>query len=193
MMGYAHDIDLDRSFNRKAFAAAAADIRTLLSRLDIPLVGPTGRPWTMPVIEDDLIAFNGVNYSCICDRKDPEYHIFKRCYCGEERDWSGNGYGQPFVVDVRPGAYLHMYPDTDYYWFYCKTRRKPYDLAVMVSMIALKHHLCEQIVMYSKAAWQGGWKYAPGHPDGAVGVYEHVFPERAPVRNILDQDEYGLD
>ena len=189
-MGYAHDIDLHRDFDLRAFAAAAADIRMLLSRLDIPLVGPTGWPRTMPVIEDDLIGFNGVNYSCICDREDPEYHMFKRCYCGEERDWSGNGYGQPFLVDVRPGALLGMCSSTGYYWFYCKTRRRPYDLAVMVSMIALKHHLGEQIVMYSKAAWQGGWNYAHGQPNGAVGVYEHVFPERALVQNILDQDEY---
>ena len=100
---------------------------------------------------------------------------------------------QPFVVAARTDARRRPYPRTDYYWFDCKTRRLPYDLAVMVSMIALKHHLGEQIVVYSKAAWQGGWKYTPRHPGGAVGVYEHVFPERTPVRNILDQDEYGWD
>ena len=53
-MGYVHDILLRRDFNREAFAAAAADIRTLLSRLEIPLAGPTGRPGTMPVVEGRL-------------------------------------------------------------------------------------------------------------------------------------------
>ena len=192
-MGYAHDIDLCRDFDHRAFAAAAADIGTLLSRLEIPLAGPTGRPETLPVVEDDLIAFNGVNHGCICDPEDPEYRTFKRCNWRKECNKSQNDSWQPFVVNVRSGLRRRAHPRTDYYWFDCKTRRRPYDLAVMVSMIALKHHLGEQTIMYSKAAWQGGWKYARGHPNGAVGVYEHVFPERAPVQNILDQDEYGWD
>ena len=192
-MGYAHDIHLHRDFDRKAFAAAAADIRTLLRCLEIPLAGPTGRPETLPVVEDDFIAFNGLNHACVCDPEDPEYHTFKRCNWRNECNRSDNDSAQPFVVNVGSGVRRRAHSRTDYYWFDCKTRYLQYDLAVMVSMIALKHQLGEQIVMYSKAAWQGGWKYAPRHPGGAVGVYEHVFPERAPVRNILDQDEYGWD
>ena len=76
-MGYAHDILLHRNFDRKDFVAATADIRTLLGRLEIPLAGPTGRPETLPVVEDDLIAFNGVNHACVCDPEDPEFHTFK--------------------------------------------------------------------------------------------------------------------
>ena len=186
-MGYAHDIELHRNFDREAFAAATADIRTLISRLEIPLAGPTGRPGTLPVVEADYIAFNGLNEFCTCDPEDPKYHSDRRC-----RWKCGRGYndcGQPFVIDVRPGIALSRW-HRDRYWFDCKTQYKPYDLAVMVTMIALKHHLGESLVMYSKAAWAGGWNYSRRHHGGAVGVYEHVFPERTPVQNILDQDEY---
>ena len=185
-MGYVHDIHLRRDFDREAFAAAAADIRTLISRLEIPLAGPTGRPGTMPVVEGDYIAFNGLNEFCTCTPEDPQYRSDRSCRwkCGRQY----NDCGQPFVIDVRPGAALHPW-DRDQYWFDCKTYYKPYDLAVMVSMIALKHHLGESLGMYSKAAWRWGWNSSRRHPGGAVGVYEHVFPERAPVQNILDQDE----
>ena len=71
-MGYAHDFHLDGEFDRTAFAAAVEDIRTLIRRSEIGVVDPSGRPDTMPMLEDDHISFNGVNYNCICSSEAPE-------------------------------------------------------------------------------------------------------------------------
>ena len=178
-MGYAHDIDLHRDFDRRAFAAAAADIRTLLGRMEIPLAGRDGRPGTMPIIEDDLIAFNGVNHACVCDPEGPVYHTEAVCppACNQ---WNID-ICMPFLVDARAGGPPSSFYE-DHYWFDCKTRCLPYDRAVMVAMLALKHHLGGSAVMRSHGTWRGIWQ-------SAVTDYVHVFPERASVRNILDEDE----
>jgi hypothetical protein len=81
------------------------------------------------------------------------------------------------------------------YWFDCKTGRKRYDMLVMVSLIALKHHLGEAISVYSKAGWPWEWSVGPGSfwsgntTPGAIQAYERVFPDRAPVQNILDNND----
>jgi len=87
----------------------------------------------------------------------------------------------------------------DQRWFDCKTLQKPYDEMVKMSKMALKHHLGDTITLNSKGNWAYHWgsgyemsdgtaKRAPG---GAVEVCEHVFPERAPVRNILSSESVG--
>ena len=63
-MSYVHDILLDMDFDRAALAAAVEDIRTLFRRTELPVVGPSGRPGTLPVLEDDFIGFNGRNRGC---------------------------------------------------------------------------------------------------------------------------------
>ena len=64
-------------------------------------------------------------------------------------------------------------------------------------MIALKNHLGDSVVMRSKGRWEREWGVKCRRPDGskwegrdhpnAIEVYEHVFPERAPVLNILQE------
>ena len=49
------------NIDRTAFAAAVADIRELFRRSELRIAGPSGRPATMPVLDDDLIGFNSVN------------------------------------------------------------------------------------------------------------------------------------
>ena len=205
-MGYAHDVYLDVNCEPEAFVAAVEDVRTLTRHIDIPIVGPSGRPNSRPTLEDDCIEFNGVNFGCVCpdnadkDGKDP--------LCREECYADPDGYRkprdesyQPFCISLlpEPGSYsskLYRMPNGRFgNWFDCKTRRRPYDLLVMVSLIALKHHLGEAISVYSKATWPGAWSVGPGgfwsaNPSpGAIQVYEHVFPDRAPVQNILDNDD----
>ena len=43
-MSYCHDIHLAKDFDRIAFAAATRDVRTLISRSEVKVVGPAGRP-----------------------------------------------------------------------------------------------------------------------------------------------------
>ena len=65
-MSYCHDIYLEKNFDRAAFAAAARDIRTLIRRSEVQVVGPEGRPNSLPIVEDERIAFSGVNRHCVC-------------------------------------------------------------------------------------------------------------------------------
>ena len=55
-----HEVRLHRDFDRLAFAAAVEDIRTLFRHSEIAVAGPSGRPTSSPILEDDLIDFNGV-------------------------------------------------------------------------------------------------------------------------------------
>ena len=79
-MGYVRDIHMDLDYDRAAFAAAVADIRTLFRRCELPVVGPSGRPGTTPVLDDDFIGFNGINHDCTCDPHAPGYHGLQTCW-----------------------------------------------------------------------------------------------------------------
>ena len=199
-MGYAHDIDMDLDYDRAAFAAAVADIGTLFRRSELPIVGPSGRPTTMPVLNDDFIGFNGVNLFCTCDPDSPDYHGLRLChYTTCEPGRRDNDSGQPFVIDLKPDRLYGITELRGRYWIYCKTYRKTYDQAVMLAMIALKHHLGEQVEMHSKGRWKLEWSHGGDAWDWLVGrrapgpidVYEHVFPDRAPVANILSNEREG--
>ena len=199
-MSYWHDILLDRDFDRAAFASATRDIRTLMRRTEIKVVGPLGQPYSLPIVEDERIEFNGVNQDCVCGIGD--YEMGKSCTfeCRASFLRSGDA-GQAFTMDVRPKQCLKMYSYRDgVLWFDCKTRHKPYDEMVKMCMIVLKYHLGDSIVLHSKGNWAYHWGAGherPGQtptrlPGGAVEVYEHVFPERAPVQNILDSESIGF-
>ena len=153
-MGYAHDIFLARDFDRRAFAAAVEDIRTLIRRTEFPVAGLEGRPGTMPVLEDDHISFSGVNYNCVCPPGVPEIPgCSSECSRGS---WDRDHSFGTFHVNVGPGARLSRF-HKDRYWFDCKTRRKPYSVLAMAAMIALKHHLGNSVVMRSKGSWGIEW------------------------------------
>ena len=199
-MSYAHDIYLDIDCDRTAFAAAVADIRTLIRRTEIPLAGPSGRPGTMPVLDNNYIGFNGINRNCVCDPGGPDYHGLEdcrnaSCLSGRRGD---NSY-QPFEIDLKPDRPCGIMQMDGRYWIDCKTRRMVYDQAVMLAMIALKHHLGDQVEMHSKGGWNIQWRHGGGPWDRFVGrelpgpieIYEHVFPDRAPVANILASEGEG--
>ena len=196
-MGYVHDIHLDLDFDRSAFSAAVADIRELFRRSEVRIAGPSGRPATMPVLDDDLIGFNGVNLNCVCDPRDSDYNRMMRCRYGSCHSAGVNSViGQPFVIDLRPGHPYGISEHQGRYWIDCKTFRRRYDHA---AMIAPKHHLGDQAEMHSKGRWGIEWSHGGDAWDwfvgrrlpGAVEVYTHVFPDRAPVRNILDSEGIG--
>ena len=127
-MSYVHDIHPDLDYDAAAFAAAVADIRTLFRRSELRITGPSDRPATMPVLDDDLIGFNGVNLNCTCDPGDPDYHRFRRCRHSTCCPWAvDSDAGQPFVIDLRPGYPYSISQSSGRYWFDCKTFRKPYD------------------------------------------------------------------
>ena len=79
-MTCAHDLFLDPDFDRVAFAAAVDDIRTLFRRTELPVVGLSGRHGTLPMIEDDVIAFKGINHDCNCDPQASDCHDLFPCW-----------------------------------------------------------------------------------------------------------------
>ena len=195
-MGYVHDIHLDIDYD----PAAAADIRTLFRRAEPPIAGPSGRPRTTPDLDDSHIGFNGINRNCVCDPSDPDYHGLEDCLnaiCLSDR--RGDNSYQPFEIDLKSTRRWRSSKQRDSYWFDCKTRRKLYDQAVMLAMIALKHHLGDQVEMHSKGRWDIEWSFGGGPWDrfvgrelpGPVDIYEHVFLDRAPVANILASEGEG--
>ena len=199
-MSYGHDIYLDLDYDPAAFAAAVADVRTLFRRAEMRIARPSGRPATTPALEDDLIGFNGVNRNCTCDPGDPDYHRFMRCRHSTCRPWAvDSDVGQPFVIDLRPGHPYGISQSSGRYWIDCKTFRKPYDQAVMLAMIALKHHLGDRVELSSKGRWDVEWSHGGGvwsllagrRRPGPIDIYEHVFPDRALVCNILSKEEIG--
>ena len=199
-MSYCHDIFLDKEFDRAAFAAAARDVRTLIRRAEVMVVGRSGRPNSLPIVEAERIAFNGVNRNCVCGLTEPDDEDLCLPECGNIY-LNRSDTGQPFSVDVREEQPLNWYLKRENrYWFDCKTYRKPYDEIVKMSMIALKHHLGDSITLHSKGNWAhhwgGGYELAGWPPKrdqgGAVEVYEHVFPDRAPVQNILASESIGF-
>ena len=199
-MGYVHDIHLDLDYDPAALASTVADIRPLFRHPELPVVGPTGRPGTTPVLEDGYIGFNGISHDCTCDPHAPWYHSLNRdCMvvgCTGAGPGPNNDGGQPFVMNLTREPRWGIDTIDGRYWFDCKTRRKPYDQAVMLAMVPLKHHLGEQIELHTKGIWslwevrdsvmtsgRGGWSTS-----SVVALYEHVFPERAPVRNMLSYE-----
>ena len=200
-MSYAHDLYLDMDFDRAAFADAVDDIGTLFRRAELPVVGPSGRPLTLPVLDDDFIGFNGRNQGCTCDPEDPRYHDWAPCRiqrCSGPFLDDGDG-SSPFVMDLKPDRPWGVSTLGGRYWFDCKTRRRPYDQAVMLAMIALKHHLAGQVDLRSRGRWDIEWKRTGGPSARSAGwsssspveLYEHVFPDRAPVQNILSVEGKG--
>ena len=196
-MGYGHAIYLDKDFNRDAFAAAATDVKTLIRRVEISLVGPWGRPNTLPIVEHDRIIFNGVNGSCTCSGYGPQDTAPCPLDCLSGGSYLNEATAGGFWMDFRSGRPLESIHRSNAWWFDCTTRRRPFDKMAMLAMIALKHHLSDSVEMSSKGRWAIEWgagydglfgRQARRSPQRAVEIYEHVFPERAPVQNILNQE-----
>ena len=56
---------------------------------------------------------------------------------------------------------------------FCKTNRKPYDFAVMISLMVIKHHLGSDFKISSDGCLEDGW-------DEAIQYYESYFKRKAP-------------
>ena len=192
-MGYSHWINLSKDFDRTAFAAAVDDISTLIRRTEIKVAGPEGRPNSLPILEPDRVEFNGVNHNCVCGKGDSEELCLAECLIDNRRDHSC----EIFYMDVRPAVLLEHRLYRGAYAFDCKTNRLPYDKMVMLAMIALKHHLGDSLTAGTKGRWAYEWGAGSQWSSvrlqgGAVAIYEHVFPERAPVQNFMVWEDHNL-
>ena len=60
---------------------------------------------------------------------------------------------------------------------FCKTAHKPYDFAVMVSLMVIKHHLGSDFKISSDGCLADGW-------DEAIQYYESYFKRKAPKQLV---------
>ena len=60
---------------------------------------------------------------------------------------------------------------------FCKTNRKPYDFAVMISLMVIKHHLGSDFKISSDGCLEDGW-------DEAIQYYESYFKRKAPKQLV---------
>ncbi len=69
---------------------------------------------------------------------------------------------------------------------FCKTGRRPYDQVVVACLLAAKHHLGDAIRVSSDGRWEREWLQGAWTGAGSgVAMYEHIFPDRNPVKNPL--------
>ena len=86
-------------------------------------------------------------------------------------------------MDVRDETKQLHHPDENRYLFDCKTRYLPYDKAIMLAMLALKHHLRDTVVMESVLPWSIEWITSSGgtHLLKSTGTYSRSAPLSGPV------------
>ena len=162
-MGYTHYWDKAGPWPAEALAAAIKDMSEIVARCEFQLGDAFGEPGTLPELTPDTVAFNGVGEDShetfyFTSNIDPRLGIGG----GERRDG--------FI----------WYSD----FAFCKTDRKPYDSVVVACLLAAKHHLGAAIKVSSDGRWNEEWKLGTcrNMPSGRT-LYEHIFPERAPVSN----------
>ena len=136
-MGYTHYFYRTPELDKSKFKAAVSDIRKVVALLpsvnpqeaqmcypngddtDVKLAGWDGEVGTKPKFTDELVSFNGVGADA--------HETFLIAQTFE-------------APDYRPD------PDEEGLHFaFCKTARKPYDIAVTASLAVLKHHLGDAI------------------------------------------------
>ena len=189
-MGYCHYWEIEQEINPDSFALIAADIERILLILDdagVHLAGPLGEG--APEIDFEHIAFNGQwncghpkNEGIVIPFPAPDAEgvgnsadAIEGSYFGmgtllKHRTCDGNCSYETFrlsrICDDPAKIHGGRYSD------FCKTGFRPYDLAVQSVLLIAKHHLTEQINV-----WSGGSDFHWN--DARLLCYLHLdFPLR---------------
>lgn len=113
-MGYTHYYRREERLDEETFKLFAKDVKRIMQMaktLKIRLAGAGGEVKTKPIVEDDLICFNGYR------SKAHETLLISRIKTRRNLDS-----GDALIFD------------------FCKTARKPYDKIVVAVLVAFKHH-----------------------------------------------------
>lgn len=173
-MGYTHYWYRPQTLEARMFAVAVKDIYVMLpvfERFGVPLAGGNGIGH--PRITNTEICFNGVEQ---CGHQETDLGVawpsntargVNEAYQGAQHslastwfagaqvqtrvcggDCSHEGFYVPRTFE--PESYQQPYPDKhNFYFDFCKTAFKPYDLAVTVCLVILKHYLPHQLLVSS--------------------------------------------
>ena len=119
-MGYTHYWYQAQMLDKETFFKAAYDCRTVCGTLRIPLADADGMGY--PNFDAEYIALNG---------REPD--VYEAFYI--DRVFSLNAGDTP--------------DELGRYFDFCKTERRPYDLAVQCCLIVLKHYFGDQFKVTS--------------------------------------------
>lgn len=167
-MGYNHYWRRPVEIQAEVFLRIVGDFHKCVLALDdagVPLAGPNGEG--LPKIDGDEIAFNGVSQCghppneavCIPFPSENASGVGESAgaIVGEwsigvqlrRRTCNGNCSYEPFILQrvldqsTRPGEQISDY---------CKTGFRPYDLAVQSALLIGKHHLPQELDVYSSGS-----------------------------------------
>ena len=167
-MGYTHYWHRVPRFDDASFHAAVRDVTRVVPRLTelgIPLAGSEGEG--APVLTEALIAFNGsrhcghpANQAISLPWPTPDaggvattWQDFATAhtghwYAGAEigtRVCDGECSYESFIMERVFQPQPWQQPEDGYYFAFCKTAFRPYDLAVTAALVILQHHLGAQL------------------------------------------------
>jgi len=132
-MGYTHSWYRPTVISEPVWGMIRRDVAGLVTASPVKLVRGDGDGSNPPDISEGLIMFNGAGGD--------GYEVFR----------------VPGLVIPRPGERVKE----DGLWFgFCKTGRRGYDVVVAASLIVLKHHLGDNIKVYSDGLdedWKRGF------------------------------------
>lgn len=132
-MGYTHYWKRKKAIDLKKMESMVSDFKMAYReiRSSVDLAGPGGVG--KPIIDEISVAFNG------------------RRICGHKKNSSceGDCSHEPFLSSRISRRTSWHDPDSKEYFDFCKTARKPYDLAVMIFLIIAKQYLKSTFVVGS--------------------------------------------
>jgi hypothetical protein len=167
-MGYCHYWERHREFDQVAFSTLVFDFQRCVLALDdmgVRLAGPLGEG--LPEIGPELVAINGLK-NC-GHAKNEEICIPFPAIDASGIGPSANAAVSPYFIGVQvkhrtcdgrcdyetftferiTSLSAKSEPDQAWHFDSCKTAFRPYDLAVQCFLLIAKHHLPDQIRVYS--------------------------------------------
>jgi hypothetical protein len=170
-MGYTHYWYRPKEIPPEVFKAIVSDFKTILNTLEgfgLKLAGGNGTG--EPEINDEVVCFNGSklcghpkNPNLIIPWPTPDAWGLGPSEHAIKGDWHGgvlintrtcNGdcsyetFYFPRVFD-KPYASEYRWNGKEYWFDFCKTAYRPYDLAVNCFLIIVKHYLKEDLIVHS--------------------------------------------
>ena len=132
-MGYTHYYTLGSPRADLKVLEIAVDVESIISASEIQIGDWTGKPGSKPELGPDEINFNAM--------QPEEYENFRYPPPFERNRSIGNREGFSF----------------------CKTERKPYDPVVCATLIAIKHHLGEYVMVTSDGDFDDANEWGPAY------------------------------
>ena len=155
-MGYTHYYHIQDITKPLMTSEIAQDIESIIMASEIPLGDGSDEPDSQPILEHDLVQVNGIG--------DEGHETL--CY-PPDFEWNRKVH--------RPESLGSSF---------CKTARKPYDVVVCAALLAIKHHLGDNVEIHSDGDFDDEWQPAYQLYRKATG--RELPPE---FREYEEQDE----